>query len=328
MLTAQAVIFPAKEQVALDEIKLPEPGPEDVVVETEYSGISNGTEGWILTARYKDTRFPLVTGYQKVGVISHVGSEVKCFREGQRVFLRSTKVAQDINGMWYGHTSRSVQDWRQLIPVPPQADPASASLLVMPAVGYHGAGELVNVRPGELVVVLGQGLIGQFAAQVCKQRGCTVITVEPLPERRRLSAELAADHALDPKTDDVGEVVRSIKPDGADVIIDTSAVADAINQSFLWMRQGCRYCFQAYYPDFTPIDMFWPHVREMVAYHPTNVTEEGMRLMMMWIAEGRCQVRPLISHLRPWSDAPELFLMMIRRPQDCLGMVLDWTGLL
>jgi 2-desacetyl-2-hydroxyethyl bacteriochlorophyllide A dehydrogenase len=328
MLKAHAVIFPAAEQVALDEILLPDPGPEDVVVETEFSGISNGTEGWILMARYTGTRFPLVTGYQKVGVISHAGAGVKGYKVGERVFLRATRVAQDINGMWYGHTSRSVSDYRALIPVPAQADPAEASLLVMVAVGFHGACELVDVQAGDLAVVIGQGLIGQFAAQACKNHGCTVVTVEPLPERRRLSAELGADHAVDPTAQDPWEVISAIKAAGADAIVDTSAVASVINQSFTWLRQAGKYCFQAYYPDTTALDMLWPHIRELVMYNPTNVTEDGMKLMMMWMACGMAKVRPLISHLRPWTDAPELFMMMIRRPQDCLGMVLDWTELL
>ncbi len=326
MIQAWAVIFPERDKVDIARIELPDPGPRDVVVRTEFSGISIGTEGWILKQKYRGTEFPLVTGYQKVGIIEHAGPEVEGFSVGQRVFLRHTKIASGIRSMWGGHTSMSVAEFTELIPVPDGADPACASLLVMVAVGYHGAAELVDVKPGELVVIIGQGLIGQFAAQVCKQRGCTVVTTEPLELRRRLSAELAADVAINPLEQDPGEVVRSLKPDGADVVIDCSANEAAINQSFEWLRRHGRYCFQAYYPETTCLDLFWPHVKEITAYFPTNVSDEGMREMMQWIADGRAKVRPLITHIESWQKAPELYQLAMDKPGECLGMVLDWSG--
>ena len=128
-------------------------------------------------------------------------------------------------------------------------------------------------------------------------------------------------------TEDINAIVRGCKQEGADVIVDCSANAAAVNASFEWLKnRGSKYCFQAYYPDLTPIDMLWPHVKEMVGYFPTNVTDAGMREMMQWIADGRAQVRPLLTHLRGWRDAPELFRLMMDQTSDCLGMVLDWQG--
>lgn len=326
MIDAQAVVFPRANEITIDEIRLPDPEDEDVVVETEFSGVSIGTEGWILTAAYYHTKFPLVTGYQKVGRITARGKGVKGYSVGDRVFLRSTKIASGPPSMWGGHTSRSVISYRELIPVPEGTCPACASLLVMVAVGYHGAGELCQVGEGDLVVIIGQGMIGQFAAQTCKQRGCTVVVCEPLDKRRELSASLGADYAINPKEQDPWDVISSIKPEGADVIVDCSANAQAVNQSFTWLKpRGSRYCYQAYYPDFTPIDMLWPHVKEMVAYHPTNVTDEGMREMMQWVADGRAKVEPLITQNWNWKRAPELFHLMMDNPKECLGPVLDWT---
>jgi threonine dehydrogenase-like Zn-dependent dehydrogenase len=143
--------------------------------------------------------------------------------------------------------------------------------------------------------------------------------------RRELSAKLGADAALNPITQDVNAVIRSYKAEGADCIVDCSANAGAINASFEWLKnRGSKYCFQAYYPDLTCLDLFWPHVKEMVGYFPTNVTDAGMREMMQWIADGRAQVRPLVTHLWNWRQAPELFRLMMDRPHECLGLVLDW----
>lgn len=49
-----------------------------------------------------------------------------------------------------------------------------------------------NVSPGETVLVLGLGPVGQFAARIARHLGCTVIGVDPVPERR----EMAVRHGI------------------------------------------------------------------------------------------------------------------------------------
>jgi len=324
-VTAQAIIFTEERQARLGEIELPEPAEGQVLVRSLFSGISIGTEGWIFSKRYKNTRYPLVAGYQKTGVIERIGSGVDSFAVGDTVFLRSTAIATDIISMWGGHTSHSVEHVDKLIPVPDGADPMDASMLVMCAVGYHGAAEVMPIEDGELVVVIGQGLIGQFAAQVARLRGATVIATDVVDQRLEYSATYSADFIANPTRDDVDALVREIKPEGADAIIDTSTNEAAINDSFEWMKpRGGRYCLQGYYPELTCLDLFTPHLKEMTFHNPTNVTEEGMRECMNLVAEGKLVVGPLITHTARPAEAPRLYDLMMESPTDCLAMVIDW----
>jgi 3-hydroxyethyl bacteriochlorophyllide a dehydrogenase len=322
---AQAIIFVEERQARLDEIELPGLGEGQVLVRTLFSGISIGTEGWIFSKRYKNVQFPLVTGYQKTGVVERVGPGVASVAVGDTVFLRSTRIATQINSMWGGHTSYSVEDEASLIPVPEGADPMDASMLVMCAVGYHGAAEVMPIRAGELVVVIGQGLIGQYAAQVSRLRGATVIATDVVDQRLEYSATYSADHIANPKRDDIGALVRQTKPEGADAIIDTSASETAINASFQWLKQrGGRYCFQGYYPELTCLDLFTPHAREITFYNPTNLTPEGMWECMRLLAEDKLVVGPLITHTAAPEAAPRLYDLMMQSPAECLAMVIDW----
>lgn len=52
--------------------------------------------------------------------------------------------------------------------------------------------EYASVSPGETVLVIGLGPVGQFAARIARHRGCTVIGVDPVPERR----EMAVRHGI------------------------------------------------------------------------------------------------------------------------------------
>ena len=79
----EAVVFESRGTVAFRRIEGPDPEPTDAVIRVTHSWISNGTEGsflrgeriggdtpWTPGAPYP---FPIVAGYQKVGVVEWVG---------------------------------------------------------------------------------------------------------------------------------------------------------------------------------------------------------------------------------------------------------------
>src|SRR6266498_2851444 len=75
-MKTQAVVFPEPKRVELWEMELPDPGPDEVLVRTVYSGVSQGTERWALIARYDDygddpsAAYPCSPGYQAAGVVA------------------------------------------------------------------------------------------------------------------------------------------------------------------------------------------------------------------------------------------------------------------
>lgn len=321
-MKARGVVFAAQEKVEVWDIEIPEPGPDDVLIRTLYSGISIGTEGWILKNAYWRVTYPLVTGYQLCGVVESVGANVASFRPGETVFTRFTRLAGDkIRPMWAGHVSHAVTDAKSVYKVPAGVHPAHASMAVMPAVPWHGI-QLTGINPGDLVVVVGAGQVGQYAAQLARTKGAKVICVEVLADRLALAAKHSADIALNPTVDDVAARVKAEKEDGADVIIDTSANAKAVNASFEWGRQGARYCLQGYYPGETCLDLFWPHVKQYTFYNPTDC--EGIDTMLQYMADGKVDVGALITHTFAAEEAPKAYDIAIHRPQEAVAMVLKW----
>lgn len=324
----EAVAFTAPGKVEVREIELPDVGEEDIFIRTLYSGISIGTEGWILTNKFKGVKYPLITGYQKVGVVEEAGSKVKEFKPGDKVFLRTTRLKPGIENMWGGHTQYSVISCKEeeLFKLPENVDLVEASLLVLPAVAYHGAVEWVGVQPGDLVVVIGLGLIGQFACQISRLRKARVIGLDLIDKRVDFARKYSADMAINSQEVNVEEIVRHEKELGADVIIDTTGSAKAINPSFAWIKEKGKYCFQGYYPDMTCLDLFLPHAREIVCYFPCNVTPQGEEKMIEYLARKELKVKPLITHQVSYRKAPEIFELMLDSPRETLGLVLSWEG--
>lgn len=73
-----------------------------------------------------------------------------------------------------------------------------------------------DVSPGDTVVVLGLGPVGQLAARVARHRGARVIGVDPVRERR----EMAARHAIVVVDNDLDTVREAVGGVGADAVID------------------------------------------------------------------------------------------------------------
>lgn len=96
-----------------------------------------------------------------------------------------------------------------------------------------GAGGVLNVlkpEPGSSIVVLGVGGVGSAAVMAAKLAGCApIIAIDPKANRRSLSMELGATHAIDPGAGDAAEQVKAITGVGADYLISCSPDNEAIS---------------------------------------------------------------------------------------------------
>ena len=89
------------------------------------------------------------------------------------------------------------------------------------ACAIHGIDE-AGIRPGETVLIIGGGTIGQIMIQLARLSGAsTVLLSEPVAMRRQLGLEIGADAAIDPACEDVPARIREITgTEGADVVIE------------------------------------------------------------------------------------------------------------
>jgi 3-hydroxyethyl bacteriochlorophyllide a dehydrogenase len=327
----RAVVFTQPNQVDLTTVTAADPAPNEIAVRTMYSGISVGTERWGLTGRYNHwgddvaRYYPYVPGYQRAGIIEALGSAVEGFAVGDRVFSRTARIEEQDLGRkgWLGHIGYAVVAPDALWKLGPMADMEEASLWQMPAAGAHGV-RLVGVKPGEIVVVTGQGLIGQMSAQMSRLRGATVISSDLMEKRVQLSALNSADIAVNGRRENLLEVIRQIQPDGADVVIDTSGNSGLFGFLLGLIRREGRICLQGYYPDPFRIEFHPTHEQRATVIFPCG--RDDPAALVPLLDRHKLRIKPLITHRFPIDQAKEAYDLIINKPDEALGIIFDWTS--
>jgi 3-hydroxyethyl bacteriochlorophyllide a dehydrogenase len=328
MNKSTAIVFPEAKKAALQTYEPAALRAGELLVRTEFSGVSQGTEIWAYNGQRPELKFPTVPGYQTVGIVEQIGEGVTAFSKGQRVMFHASRLPSDWPETWMaGHVSLAVVNVAgdpapQVIP--DGTDPVAAVLSAMAAVSLRGV-EMVNIRFGDLVVVMGQGLIGQAAAQLARARGATVIATDLSPKRLELGRAHSADHVINPKTGDLGALVRKLRPNGADVVIETTGRAEAFKDCIDLLRWEGSLLLQGYYPKPITFDFHHTHMKK-----PTIAVSCGIgdtRRTLELIRHGKLHWREMVTDLVDVREAPAIYERMAANDPDMLGVVFDWRKL-
>src|SRR5260221_7493859 len=322
-MKAPAVVFPEPGRVEIWDLEVPEPGPDEVRVRTAFSGISQGTERWALTGRYGhfdedySEYYPCSPGYQAAGVVEAVGSAVSDVAEGDHVFLSGTRFLHpDLKypGPYTAsHSGMLVAARSAVTPVAPETDLAAAALYHMAGVSRHGV-RLTKVQPGDLVAVLGLGMIGQMSAQAARRAGARVIATDLIPQRVQAAAKHSADRAVDASSERLEDVVRAEAPDGADVVIDTTGDHRIFSRCLGLIRREGRIAMQGYYPDPITIDFHSTHLQRPTVIFPCGWDDEDNAQLADDLASGAVAIAPLITHRIPFEDAKSAYELVLEHP--------------
>jgi 2-desacetyl-2-hydroxyethyl bacteriochlorophyllide A dehydrogenase len=329
---ALAIVNVAPNRVEVQEVGVPDPGPEDVVVLTRHSMISNGTERSVLAGERDYGRvegdasappFPQVGGYQKVGVVESVGRAVRDIAEGDRVFATLGRISLREFPL-AGHVSVSVTDQREVLKLPSGLDPVAASGLVLTQVGYNH-GTRPPVSGGTRAVVVGDGLVGLWSAETLQARGAAVLLIGRHGERLRHFEPKGESRAVDASTTDVRAAVEAFSPVGAAVVVDTLTTTDALHSSLRLLAHDGHIVAGGYYiKGHNLIDYLELTMREATLYTPGGWTRARLEATLEWVAEGRLRVLDKITHRWPVARAAEAYDLLVRKHEPFLAMVIDW----
>lgn len=329
MARMRAAIFVEPGRIALDEKPVPEIGPLDALLRITTTTIC-GTDVHILKGEYPVER-GLTVGHEPVGIIEKLGSEVRGFREGQRVIAGAITPsgwstaclcgcgAQDGAGTKHGF--KAMGGWRfgntidgcqaefvrvpdamvNLAPVPD--DLTDEQVLMCPDImstGFSGA-ESGNVRIGDTVAVFAQGPIGLCATAGARLMGATrIIAVDTLPERLAVARRMGADEVIDFKTvDPVEEIMRLTDGRGVDVAIEALGTQSTFEAALRVLRPGGTLSSLGVYSSDLriPLGAFAAGLGD----HKIVTTlcpggKERMRRLMSVIESGRVDLKPMVTH--------------------------------
>jgi NADPH2:quinone reductase len=181
---------PAREVLRVEDLERPEPGPGEVRVRVEVSGI-NPTD-W--KSRSGATPRP-IDGFQiphldGAGVIDAVGDGVDPGRTGQRVWVWMASAGR----RWGTAAEWTVVPERQAVPLPASASAELGASLGVPALTAHRCLFADGPVDGKTVLVAGgAGAVGHFAIELAKRAGARVIATVSGPHKAELAAKAGAD---------------------------------------------------------------------------------------------------------------------------------------
>ena len=189
-LKTKVVYFESKQRVDIREIEIPTMGKDEVLVRTEYSAISVGTErlcllGKAATVDGTPVPFPFTPGYQMSGIVEKTGRNVRDIEKGDRVFSFGGKPGG-------GHMQYHVCQGSLLLKIPSDVTLKEVSYLSLAQVGHDGAMKPV-IKDGDKILIIGDGILGQVTAQILNYRGARVILSGHHRNRLGLAENNSAD---------------------------------------------------------------------------------------------------------------------------------------
>ncbi len=331
-MKGQRVVWPERAKVEIEAFEVSSLAANEVLVETECTLISPGTErAFLLMLPNARGSFPSSPGYSNIGKIADVGRAVKGYTVGERV--AST----------HGHTSHYVTTPNRLLKV------AGASTVAEEAVFFNlGAIALQGVRKartelGESTLVLGQGLIGLLALQLSKLSGAIPVIAADLTESRLdISKKVGADYTFTPEAVNFAEeLADATSGKGPAIVIEATGHPEAILTALEIAGWGARVVILASTRGETPNVNFYRdvHKKGLTLYgahgsiRPRGESsphfwtlEDDSVLVLSLISEKRITVAPLITHRLAGCDAPKAYQLLMEWAPGLLGVVLQWSG--
>jgi NADPH:quinone reductase len=199
----------AGDVLRVEEIERPEPGPGEVRVKIEVSGI-NPTD-W--KSRTGATPRPIdgfqIPHHDGAGVIDEVGEGVDPGRTGERVWLWMAAAGR----RWGTAAQWSVVPERQAVRLPDGIPAELGASLGVPAMTAHRCLFSDGPLDGKTVLVAGgAGAVGHFAIELAKHAGATVITTVSGPAKAELATRAGADYVVNYRDADAADQIRSLAP--------------------------------------------------------------------------------------------------------------------
>ena len=341
-MKARQVVIVEAHKVAVREVELPPPAANQILVATEVSAVSAGTElavwtgthQWLKDPTLPEWKFPFRPGYSAAGTIVAVGSEISGWKPGDRISYPGNHASAELLTM--GHERGRL--WR----LPDNLDMEKAATAVIARYGL-GASIRAGITLGRSAAVLGLGIIGQFALRCLLAAGAhPVVGIDAVPMRRQAALAAGADHVLDPSAGDVREQLAShLHQRGAEIIADATGVPDAIPTAMSLACDAGQVVVVGsprgkakevnFYDDLHRryIEVTGAHGNMLFEPAHTRLAgawdiDKAQHWLLASLASGRLSLDGLITHRLAPTELGSAYEGLLGKKDEYLGVVLRW----
>ncbi len=229
-MNSNVILFPGPKKVEIGEIDIPSPGSRQILTRTVYSSVRAGAESCVFNGKKNGITYPLIPGYENVGIIVASGKNVH-YAPGTMVYISHSEYTGEFGKFWGGHMEYMLADADQVIPIPDGVDPYDALYTSVAAVSLKGI-KRGMISQGDTVAIVGLGLIGHLAVQFAKLMGAKVIAVDKDQNRLDFARLAGADYILNAMNGDLKNMMSHFSNNGGiDVALDATETSNVFDDS-------------------------------------------------------------------------------------------------
>jgi len=316
----QAAVLYSLGNIQTELIDIPQINEDEVLIKVVYCGIcgSDVPRSMISGAR----TYPLILGHEFTGKVAEIGRNVTNVKQGDRVvvaqlvpcgeckFCQASDYAlcENYNIIGTGSNGAFAEyvkvPQRHVLQIDDRLNYETAAGVEPATIGYHGL-QKAQIQPGETVVVMGCGPIGQLTIQWAKIFGAsTVIAVDIFEEKLELARDLGADIVINAKVSDVVQQIRKFTDGGADVVAETAGSKITQQQSILAAKKKGRVVFLGIAHSNLPLEeeaiehVLRGEIKIQGTWNSYTAPYPGIawKATLDFMTKGTLKFKPMISH--------------------------------
>ncbi len=335
----KALVYTAPREFQIKEVDYPRLGENQVIIKVMACGVCK-TDLHIHNGEFL-AQFPLIPGHEFAGEIEEVGSAVTAFSRGERVVADNTVLCGECyycrrnqplfceNFYSLGCTGPGgfaqyvVVNQDKVFPIE-KLSFEQATLTEPTACAIHGM-DVIDVKPGDDVLLFGAGPTGIILAQLLKHCGAVnLVVAAPTQFKLDIVKDLCADYIVQVDRNDYSKHTQEIKrlfPKGFDVVVDATGAASITEHCIQFAKYGGKIVIYGVCPEdaritISPYEIFRKELKLIGSFAQTHCFDRALK----YLENGIVKVDRLITHtfkLKDYAQALELV-----RSGRCLKVVI------
>lgn len=300
------------------DVPKPEPKGDQVLIKIRAAAIcGSDLHAYEYPPGYEFMNIPVALGHEYGGTVEAVGSEVTLFKPGERVMGESNQYCSKCQNCHEGRTNICTNSKMTglhidgamaeyiLVPekivhrIPANVSFAEAALAQPCAVSFHAVFDRSEIRPGNVVIVFGPGIVGLMAAKGAQIIGASKIFVVGTNVDEAVRLPLAREMGFIPLNAETQNLADEIeKATGSrlvDVAIECSGAAPAAQATLSLVRKGGSVTLLGIYSK--PNEVFFTQfVRNEININTSyTCVWENYEQALQLVASGQLDLNPLIA---------------------------------
>lgn len=228
--------FGGIEQLHLTDLPKQEPKAGEVQIQISHAGVNpvdwKIREGWL--KNWLPHEFPLIPGWDAAGLITAVGPEVEDYKVGDEVFAYCR-----LPTVQWGTYCESICVPSSIVARKPRSltMAQAASIPLVSLTAWQSIFDFADLKENQSILIhAGAGGVGGIAIELAKWKGAKIATTASKKNHNYVKS-LGADVLIDYTQESFVEKIKSLHPEGLDVVYDCVG-GDTLKDSLQLVKRG------------------------------------------------------------------------------------------